>query len=65
MKTFEISNNISLEYAPYSLIDNISAYYISIGSDNGLAPNRWQAIVCSNDEPAHKRIHMFRLASMC
>ena len=30
---------------------------VCIGSDNGLAPNSLQAIVWSNDDPAHGRIY--------
>ena len=37
-----ILNEISLKYVPYGPIDNIV-------SDNGLAPNRRQAIIWSND----------------
>ena len=28
--------------------------YVSIGSDKGLAPNRWQAIIYSNDNYVHQ-----------
>ena len=31
--------------------------YLSIGLDNGLAPNRWQAITWTNAEPIHCRIY--------
>ena len=31
--------------------------YLSIGSVNGLAPNRRQAIIWSNDDPVHRRIY--------
>ena len=31
--------------------------YISIGSDKGLALNRRQAVIWSNDEPGHWRIY--------
>ena len=41
-----ISINISLKFAPYGPID-------SIGSDNGLAPSRWQAIIWTNDGLVH------------
>ena len=30
--------------------------YVSIGSDNGLAPSRWQAIIWTNADPVHQRI---------
>ena len=30
---------------------------VSIGSGNGLAPNRWQAITWSNDDPVYRRIY--------
>ena len=39
-----ISMNISLKFVPKVQINNSS-----IGSDNGLAPTRWQAIVRTND----------------
>ena len=29
----------------------------SVGSDNGLAPNRWQAIIWTNVDPIHWRIY--------
>ena len=32
-------------------------WYSSIGSDNGLAPNRRQAIIWTNDSPIHGRIY--------
>ena len=31
--------------------------YPSIGLDNGLAPNRWQAIIWANADPIHWRIY--------
>ena len=39
----------------YSLGSNW--HYTSIGSDSGLAPNRWQAIIWSNDDPFLWRIY--------
>ena len=32
--------------------------YVSIGSDNGLAPSRRQAIIWSDADPVHWRIYM-------
>ena len=43
---------ISLKIVPNVLIDNIPAllfFYSSVGSDNGLAPFRHQAIIWTND----------------
>ena len=31
--------------------------YIYIGSDNGLAPSMWQAIIWTNADPVHRRIY--------
>ena len=39
-----ISIKISLKFVPKGPINNSS-----IGSDNGLAPTRWQAIIWTND----------------
>ena len=36
---------------------NISLKLPNIGSDNGLGPNRRQAIVWTNAEPIHRRIY--------
>ena len=47
-----ISNNISLKYVPYGLIDNVI-----IGSDNGLASNRRQAIIWTNNGLVYWRIY--------
>ena len=35
----------------------LSRQYVIIGSDNGLAPNRRQAIIWTNDDLVHWRIH--------
>ena len=32
--------------------------YVSIDSDNGVAPYRWQGIIWTNDGPAHQRIYV-------
>ena len=40
---------ISLKFVPKGPID----WQPSIGLDNGLAPNRWQAIIWTNAEPIH------------
>ena len=48
-----ISNKISFEIC--SLGSNWQ--YVSIGSDNGMAPSRWQAIVWTNADPVHRRIY--------
>ena len=32
--------------------------YASIGSGNGLASNRWQAIIRSNDNPVYRPIYV-------
>ena len=44
-ENFGIPNNISLNYVPQGLVDNTS----SLGSDNGLVPNRWRAIIWTDD----------------
>ena len=38
--------------------------FVSIGWDDGLAPNRWQAIIWTNDSLFHWCIHMHHSASM-
>ena len=48
-----ISIWVSLKFVPKGLIDNVS-----IGSGNGLAPNRWQAITWSNADPFHWCIYV-------
>ena len=49
MKTFEFQSQIC------SLGSNWQ--FASIGSDKGLAPNRQQAIILSNDGPVHQHIY--------
>ena len=44
---------ILLKFVPKSLID----YKASIGSGNGLVPNRRQAIAWTNDDPVHWHIY--------
>ena len=44
---------ISLRLTPEGSI----GYMVSIGSDNGLAPNRRQAITWTNDDPVHWRMY--------
>ena len=36
----------------------VNKQYPSIGSDNGLAPNRRQAIIWTNDDPVQRRIYV-------
>ena len=36
---------------------NFHWQYSSIGSDNGLAPNRRQTIIRTNDDPVQRRIY--------
>ena len=45
-----ILNKISLKYVPWGLIDNMGC----IGSDNGLAASRLQAIIWANANPVHQ-----------
>ena len=35
----------------FGISNKTSLKYVSIGSDNGLAPNRWQAIIWANVDP--------------
>ena len=49
-ENFWISNNISLKCVPCGQIDNIS-------SDNGLAPNRREAIIWTNNGLVNLRIY--------
>ena len=49
-----ISNKISLKYVLWVLIDQ----YVSIGSGNGLAPSRRQAIIWTNADPVHRCIYV-------
>ena len=35
----------------------LSRQYVILGSDNGLAPNRRQAVIWTNDDLVHWRIH--------
>ena len=51
---FCILIKISLIFFPKGPIDNKH----SIGLDNGLAPNRWQAIIWTNADPIHWRIYV-------
>ena len=50
---FQMSNKIPLKYVPRGVLDN----NVSIGSNDGLASNRWQAIIWSNDDPVHWHIY--------
>ena len=50
---FYISIRISLKFVPKGPVDK----KIKIGSVNGLAPNRRQAITWTNADPAHRRIY--------
>ena len=49
-----IAIQISLKHVPRNPIDNKPG---SIGSGNGLAPNRRQAIIWTDDDPVHWRIY--------
>ena len=49
---FYILIKISLKFVPEGPIDNDTAF----GLDNGLAPNRWQAIIWTNADPIYWRI---------
>ena len=49
-----IQIQIPLKFVPKSLIDNKA----SIGSGNGLVPNRQQAIAWTNDQPFHRHIYI-------
>ena len=51
-ETVRISIKISLTFVPKCPIDKIS-----IGLDNGLAPNRRQAIIWTTADPVHRRIY--------
>ena len=51
IENFCILIKISLQFVPGSSIDNNPA-----GLDNGLAPNRWQAIIWTNADPIHWHI---------
>ena len=53
-ESFWISNKISLKYVPLGLIDNKPSQH---GSDNGLSPNRRQAIIWTNDGIIYLRIY--------
>ena len=53
MKSFCIVIKISLKFAPKCPIDNKPALVSSIGLDNGLAPNRREAIIWTNTDPVH------------
>ena len=46
-------SNISLKCVPYGLIEK----YVIVGSDNGLAPNKRQAIIWSNGGLVYWRIY--------
>ena len=48
-----ILSQISLKFVPKGPIDN----KVSIGSGNGLAPNRRQAIIWTNADPVQRRIY--------
>ena len=49
-----ISLKISLKFVPRVQIKK----YTSIGSDNGLVPTRWQAIIRTYDNPVHWCIYV-------
>ena len=53
----EITIQISLKFVPMSPIDNTPALLLFIGSGNGLAPSRRQAIIWTNADPIHWRIY--------
>ena len=48
-----ISIKISLKFVPREP----NKQYSSFGSDNGLVPNRQQAIICTSADPIHRRIY--------
>ena len=52
-ENFRISNKISLKFVPKGPIKQ----YSSTGSDNGLAPNRRQAIIWINDRQCWRRLY--------
>ena len=52
MTTFEFQNKFSLKYVPWCLFDNTS-----IGSDNGLAPKKWQTIIWTDNGMFYCRIY--------
>ena len=39
--------------------------YVSIGSDNGLVPNRWQTIMWPKDHPVYRRIYASSGLNQC
>ena len=54
---------LKYEFLSFMLENLMSAFVgpiekVSIGSVNGLAPNRWQAITWFNDDPVHSRIYV-------
>ena len=51
---FWISNKISLK----GCMLGSNWQFPNIGLDNGLAPNRWQAIIWSNDDPGHRHVYV-------
>ena len=44
---------ILLKFVSESVMD----YWLSIGLDNGLAPNRQQAVIWTNSDPVHRHIY--------
>ena len=59
MKTFEFKIKFH-----WNMLFGFNWQYVNIGSDNGLTPNRRQAIIWCNDNPVHCRIYMSQPASM-
>ena len=52
---YEFRLNFASKFVPIGPINNNS---YSLGSDNGLSPNRHQAIIWANDGLAYCRIYM-------
>ena len=52
-KNVWISIKFSLNFIPRGLKDNKSIPVFTIGSGNGLEPNKQQAITWANDDPVH------------
>ena len=45
----------------WSLLQTVQLTRSRIGSDNGFAPNRWQAILWTNDDPVQRGIYAARV----